>query len=155
VGISKFTIDRAAPSYIEELAKNMRMKDRREVTRQRPGMSLHEILSEAVDVSVFSRCGLVGGRVLAIWGLYVPHLLGDLGFPWAMTTDLMYENKRLVMNLTKFYTAKMQRITPTLVAHVDSNYLTALRWLSWAGFDTSESIEVNGYPFTLAIKEAA
>jgi len=135
---------------VEELAVNMRLADRREITRQRPGVSLQDIVREAVEVSLFSRCCIVDDRVMAIWGLHVPLLIAGDGYPWCMTTSVVESHLRLVIALTRRYVMKMREITPTLVANVDINHPQAVRWLSWAGFSTKERIDVNGYSFVVA-----
>ena len=136
-----------------DLVDNMRLQDRREVTRQYPNLSVAEIVSDAVDNSVFCACATVGGKVMAIWGLVIPQLLGSYAFPWCLTTDLVAvpAHRRNVILLSRFYVRKMLEFAPILVAHVDADHVLAARWLRWLGFDTSQEITVNGFKFRQAV----
>ncbi len=140
-----FRVVDVQPHHVDELCLNMRLADRREVTLQSPGKSLLKIVHDAIEISVFAHCLLVNNRVVAVWGLAVPLLLGSTGSPWAMTTDLIEDHPRMVAKLTRYYVKKLMEITPKLVADVHSDHLDAVRWLRWAGFDVSEGADLDGF----------
>lgn len=140
--------------HMEELAFAMRPQDRREITRTTNGMPVRKIIQESVSRSVYSRVAVIDNRVAAMWGLLVPVLMGELGYPWAMTTPVVDKHHKLFVAGSRFYIREMSKIAPRMSVWVDGEYRSALRWLTYLGFDVDKRITVNGFAFREAYLEA-
>lgn len=138
--------------YVNDLSENMRLEDRREVTKFRADMSVLDIVVDAVQRSTWCYCLTADDEVVAIWGIVIPGLMAGTGYPWALTTDLVedYRARRVVMWLSRQYLDRMRHEAPVLVAMVDEEHVKAVRWLQWLGFSTDEESVVNGSVFRKA-----
>ncbi len=61
-------------------------------------------------------------------------LIGDVGIPWLMGTDLVDAHKRAFLCESRRMVGEWQKRYPVLRNLVDARYTKALRWLTWLGF---------------------
>ena len=72
------------------------------------------------------------GRAFAIAG--VGPYVTDVGSPWMLATDRLYEHRRFFLRSTRPLVAAMLRSYPILINYVDARHRDSMRWLMWAGF---------------------
>lgn len=139
------------PQDVRDLAWSARVADRMEVQRYFDGK--HDTLSAvraAIADSCWSRCGLIGGKVAAIFGLAMAGSLAGRGSPWCITSAVVESNPMTFLNLSRVYLEEMRAMCPDMLCvHVDADHPQAPEWLRWLGF-TLEPTQINGYPFFVA-----
>lgn len=74
------------------------------------------------------------GRLVAMLGVVAADLLGGLGVPWMLGTDLVEQQQRALVRLSRAYIPRMMQALPKLVNYVDARNERAIRFLRHAGF---------------------
>lgn len=74
------------------------------------------------------------GRLVAMLGVVPADLLGGLGVPWMLGTDLVEQQQRALVRLSRAYIPRMRQALPKLVNYVDARNERAIRFLRHAGF---------------------
>jgi hypothetical protein len=123
-----------ATEHVAELARTMRQADRDEIAACGvPDPA--EAIQVSLDRATWAYCALVDGEVAAIFGI-APYgsLVGDLGVPWLLGSDLLPRHRKAFLRLAPHYVELMRMVHPKLLNIVDSRNAMAVRWLRHAGF---------------------
>ena len=128
------------PFDITHISAHIRMADAREIYNA-TGKPPLPVIRQAVANSRHSFVAAVNGVPMVIWGLVVWSDVTGRGSPWAFTCVGVERYKRQFMKYSKAFVAMAQEQCPVLLeVNVDAEYVAALRWLEWLGFDVSKKI---------------
>lgn len=134
------------------LALAMRRADREEVAAA-TGQSPVEALLESLDASEVAYTAIFDGEVAGMWGV-VPireTLLSAplAGVAWFLSGGVVDRYPVTFARMSRRIVEGLNRRYPVLHNVVDCRYETALRWLSWLGFEIHEPIPYGhaGLPF--------
>lgn len=132
---------------IEELAAYMRQADIDEVAAC--GHTPIGALEMSVPRSSQAHTALIGDKMAAIFGVVPLSLLGGIGSPWMLGTDLVASNPGAFMKESASYIRNMLEAYPHLFNFVDARNAKAIRWLRRAGFTLHASVPHGpfGMPF--------
>jgi ribosomal protein S18 acetylase RimI-like enzyme len=133
----------------EELAANLRAQDRAELVACGESDAVAAI-KDGIEASVLCWTIDVGGRVAAVLGLTpLEGLLGDIGVPWMLGTDLVRRHRGALVRLAPAYIARMLAAYPHLLNFVHAENSVAIRWLRSMGFELQPAIPYGplGAPF--------
>lgn len=127
------------PAHLDYLRDNLRVGDRHEITCL--GITPAEALRASYAGSIFSRTGILDGRVAAVWGCGGSPL-GGVGEPWLLTTP---EVERIPVRFVKIAQAEsreMLRLFPVLANYVAAEYRQACRMLECIGYRLGEPVAI-------------
>lgn len=85
----------------------------------------------AASVAVYS--GIVGDKLLCIWGLIPPTLLSDQAYLWLQTTPAAEEHQFILVRRGQIEMKKMLEEYPRIVGHCEVDAPQSMRWLGWLG----------------------
>jgi hypothetical protein len=97
-----------------------------------------ESLRDAQRTCLQMWSGLVDGDPACIFGVSPASLMGGIGVPWMLGTDVLHTAERPLARLSRPVVEVMQGWFPLLVNVVDNRNERAHRWLSWLGFTLSK-----------------
>lgn len=145
-------VEPATFAHVERL--ELRDGDRREV--EALGLSPREALTLSVARSVWADAYLADGEVAALMGLAVQPLVGGTAMPWLLTGRAVDRHAKDFLRLTHARTREMVAAHGTLVAQVHADYVQAVRWLAWLGFEIAppRPLGPRGAPFRQATLRA-
>lgn len=90
------------------------------------------------------------GEPIAIYGVRRKTLLGEVGTPWMMPTELMMTRK-VMRAMAKYGQVEVRRVSAGfkhLLGVKIADDAVSIRWLRWLGFTVSdETFDVNGTDF--------
>jgi hypothetical protein len=122
----------ATDAHIEAIVPNLRVADRCEI--EVAGLNPLTALMQSHRMALVSRCAVLGGEVIATWGMGGTPL-GDVGLLWLMTTPKIETIRKTFVRETHNEVAMMLAICPELRGMVDARYARAVRFLDVLGFD--------------------
>lgn len=134
------TITAARDADIDELARNIREADRKEiwlVAMMRPETVLYFELRQ----SVFAWTGRANGEIVCMFGVSEGSVITGTGMPWMLATDLLTKFQFYFLRRNKTFIDMMSRVFPVLYNYVDVENILAIRWLKWLGFKVSRQPE--------------
>ena len=145
-------VEPATLAHVERLA--LRDGDRREV--EALGLSPREALVRSLARSVWADAYLADGEVAALVGLVLQPLVGGTAMPWLLTGRAVDRHRKDFLRLSRTRTRAMAAAHGTLVAHVHADYVQAVRWLGWLGFEIAPPgpLGPRGAPFHRATLRA-
>jgi hypothetical protein len=127
------------PEDIVTLAKNLRRSDRIEIRAcTLKGASIKEIISDSVGYSTYSRAGFVDGELACLWGTGPVSVMGGVGMPWFLATNLVEQYPMVFLRRCKSVLAEMKGPYTTLENWVYAKNTGAIHWLKWLGFTFDE-----------------
>ncbi len=149
-----YTMFPATEDDARELAPLLRAGDLAEIAAQH-GRPPVDILVESVRASTEAVAGRADGRLICIGGVGSLTLIGRIGVPWLMGTDLIDLHRREFMRQTRTMIERFHDTYPVLRNVVDARYDAAIRWLRWLGFSFGAPVPmgVSGLPFLPFEKE--
>lgn len=133
--MAEYKILPASLEHFQELAHTMREADVAEVWA-----GWHKSPLEAIETSVtFSPeafTGLADGRVVCMFGVAKPFLIGgeNIGAPWLLGAEELPDHARAFLRLNKRYIEAVRQDFSRLENYVAADNETAIRWLGWLGF---------------------
>lgn len=130
-------VDLVEPRFgdCEHLAANLRAADRAEVEASTGSPDMLACIHASVDHSLYCWSAVdQDGRLVAMLGVVAADLLGGLGVPWMLGTDLVEQQQRALVRLSRAYIPRMRQALPKLVNYVDARNERAIRFLRHAGF---------------------
>jgi hypothetical protein len=106
-----------------------------------------EILTKALQTSVYTWVGLYKGQIECVFGL--GELSKSIGIPWFLSTDKFNEFKITFGKQSKQVVQTMLTLYPTLINIIDVRNTDSIHWLEWLGFtiDYYHPVYLKGYPF--------
>lgn len=132
----------------EILAPMLSDADRAEVLAL-SGREPLESLLEGIRYSAEAWTGLVDGEIVCIWGVVPQTLIGQVGVPWMLGSDLVRHYSVPFLRRNKPMIARWRQRWPVLRNVVDARHARAIRWLRWLGFEIGPPVPIgrNGEPF--------
>ena len=89
---------------------------------------------------------IVGDKVACVFGVAPLSMLGSVGIPWMLGTNLVEKYPLLFLRKCQNSVLAMSDSYATLINYVDARNKMAIKWLSWSGFHVFEEPEPYG-PF--------
>ena len=86
----KIEIRDVEPGDIDMLVENMRKHDIQEVNAA-TRMGIRNAVKTSVNLSSYSKTGLVNDELVCMWGVCPISLISGSGSPWMLGTDLINE----------------------------------------------------------------
>ncbi len=80
------------------------------------------------------------GRIICMAGICPASLIGRVGIPWLLGSDLVPAHRRAFMVETRRQVERWQGMFPVLRNLVDARYAAAIRWLRWLRFEIGEPV---------------
>ena len=119
------------------VAANMREADVREVWASSHSTP-ERAVRESLRVSTAAWIGYYDGWPVCVFGVAPLNMVAGIGSPWLLATDELTERPAAFLRRCRPYVARMLRVYPKLVNHVDDRNEASKRWLSWLGFTLCE-----------------
>lgn len=138
----KTTVRAARLSDVEPVANGMRARDVEEV-RAAGGFDPRAALLHSLDGDgLFWTLSDEDGPY-ALFG--VTHVAYDVGSPWFLATDRLYQHKKWFLRATPVFVRHMLDRYPVLMNYVDARHADSIRWLRYGGFVFDKYIPDFGY----------
>lgn len=133
---------------IAVLVRNMRDHDIQEVNAA-THMGIRNAVKTSVDLSSYSKTGLVNDELVCMWGVCPISLLSGSGSPWMLGTDLIKKKQRIFLRRSKPWLDDIRKDYRYLENFVDARNTLSIKWLKWLGFemDEAEPYGIHGEPF--------
>lgn len=131
------------PGDIEILAANMRQADIDEVGAC--GHSPIEALEYSVKASMHCWTATGDGELACMFGVTPISMLGGIGCPWMLGTELITQNAGAFIRHSRSYIQEMLQAYPHLFNFVDARNAKAIRWLKRAGFTLHDPVPHGPY----------
>lgn len=122
-----------SPEICEELLK---------LSPKAPVLTIADNIRNATDSwSVFYK-----EQILAVFGVSTNTLLGEIAFPWLITSTFIKGHTKELLKGTRVVINHWLFRYEMLENYVPADFTSSLRWLKWAGFtiDAPLPIGVNG-----------
>lgn len=129
----KLTFSEITEEDIQFVADNMRKSDRDEVMASNNYTS-RECLDESIKISHFAYTVKFDDTPVMIFGLVKPSALSDIGVPWALGTDGVFNGTREFLKRSVVLRDMMLEECSMLTNHVHCDNRQSIRWLKWLGF---------------------
>jgi len=124
-------IIKATEEHAIELSQNLKQADLEEVLAG--GHTPLEVLLCGVKTSLHAYSAIENGKVLAMWGINVPHLLGNEASVWLLTAP--HIKKRTLLKESRRFVDYYKQQYPHLMGMVYAPYKEAIKLLLYLGFD--------------------
>ena len=134
----------ALPDHCAELAPRLRRADALEI-RDMSDMDSLTALHTSLDVSVCAWTWLVDGVPALMTGVAAPSIVGNVGYPWLMTTDLVRSHVREFWRGSQNVLSTIRARYPRLEGLCDARYETSLRWLRRLGFFVEHPVKIEPF----------
>ena len=125
------------------LSKRIREQDQIEL-KAASGKPTLVTIRDAYDISEFALGIYLNNQLEGIFGVARFLDFEVFGIPWLMTTDKIVECPFVFLKNCPYWIDKMHDYFPILFNYVDQRNTTAIKWLSWCGFQFTQTIESYG-----------
>jgi hypothetical protein len=144
----KIEIREVEEGDIAILVRNMREHDKQEVNAA-TNMGIRNAVKTSVNLSSYSKTGLVNDELVCMWGVCPISLLSSSGSPWMLGTDLIEKKQRVFLRRSKPWLDDIRKDYRYLENFVDARNVLSVKWLKWLGFemDEAEPYGIHGEPF--------
>jgi hypothetical protein len=115
----------------DALAPHLRQADLAEIAAG-SGRDPLDVLRIGIAHSTCCWTAWQGSEVYAVFGVGPLSLVGGIGAPWLLGSDLIDRHPRVLITEARPYIAQMRALFPTLRNHVENR--KSIRWLKRAGF---------------------
>jgi hypothetical protein len=129
----RIEIVKATLEHVPGIAVNMRPADVAEVHAL--GKTPERTLANGIRHSDFAWYCAVDGKPACIGGVATVSVLGGVGMPWLLGTDVVEKNPRALMTKSAIYLRMMRANYTLLRNYVDARNRVAIRWLERVGFE--------------------
>ncbi len=147
------TILAATRDDVHELAPRLRAEDRAEVLAL--GFAPVDGLLQSVVGAQEAWTYRADRQIICMAGITPLSLIGRVGVPWLLGSDLVLQHRRTFMTETRRMVAHWLTQFDMLRNVVDARYEAAIRWLRWLGFEIGEPFLLGNGTFRVACKEVA
>lgn len=133
--MGKLVYTHAVTADLDELAVKMRQADKDELWAAGGG-DVRECLGEAVSWSISPTAARAeaDGSLLCVYGLVPASPLGDVGIPWLLGTDVLFDHAFTLTKGTRAWIELVRRSYPRLFNFVDARNTLSIDWLRLVGF---------------------
>lgn len=123
------------PGDVAYLAPRLRESDRLEITASTGLVDIAAILQDSIDRSLqVWVCCSPDGEPVSVMGVASLSLLGGMGCPWMLATDLVDRVPGRLMKHSRTFLGRMHELFPHLENFVDARNERSVRWLRRLGF---------------------
>lgn len=139
------TIDyvRATDEHAAQVLSRLRQPDAEEIRAM--GCTPEFGMASSLELATDARAWVVDGRAVCIFGYRAPDLMGQIAYPWLLTTDLVEDNRTAFGRRSRLWVRQLAASFPRLENLVDSRYTECLKWLAWLGFTVDEAKPLGPY----------
>jgi hypothetical protein len=124
---------------IEDLRRNMRDMDRREIAALTPHRTVNDALVSILDEGNLSFTARDDdGDLVAIFGIYEPTALGSAASPWLLGTEILFKHTRDLVLLSREAVQAWSRKYDVLHNVVWAQNVKSIRYLKAVGFTFSD-----------------
>lgn len=116
---------------IEELLAGLLLEDRQEILAL--GFEPEWAVRNSVATSVECWAIRGDGRLACLTGVCEPLALDSRVYPWMLGTELLLQQPRKTLVLSRRFIRMWQRRYPYMANYVDKRHHRAVRWLTWLG----------------------
>jgi hypothetical protein len=134
---SKISVVPATLEHAAYIASRMRKADMEEVAVS-SGRGPFTALRESLKSSAQAFTGMVEDVPVCMFGVGVLDILGGVGSPWLLGTDLVEKNAMAFLRRSKVYVRQMTDTFPYLYNYVDARNTLSIKWLKWLGFEMAD-----------------
>jgi hypothetical protein len=127
------------------LAERLRPEDSIEATAQ-CGSPL-KALEHSFNSSEFKITLLINDKPVAMFGLAVPVILGNVANIWLLGTPELAKIKKTFMVMSRIVVKRYLKMYPVLWAQVDARYTKTHKWLKWLGAEKISTYNLHGVKF--------
>ncbi|PUB87077.1 MAG: hypothetical protein DBP02_02195 [gamma proteobacterium symbiont of Ctena orbiculata] len=131
--VSEYTIEPAQVKDIDELLQDIRYADLQEIRALSP-TDPKTVLRQSLRISFEAYTLRIRGRVACIYGVGVMSWLNKDGAPWLIGTNLIAQNTRLFLRLSREISTPLLSKYRHLRQWVDARNRLSILWLKWLGF---------------------
>jgi len=139
----------AEDSDADALAPRLRAADRREIEAAL-GMDQTVVLRHGVRASDPCHAVVVGGAVVALFGVVPSARSPEIGSVWLLASEAFAAHAFFIVRSSKVWIPKLHERYRVLTNFVDARNEVHIRWLRWCGFVFVRRVErfgVGGLPF--------
>jgi hypothetical protein len=137
--VADIVIRPTEPGDVPILTANLRAADLAECEAYgRPDIGAG--IASSVARSPLCWSAFADGQLACILGVGVIDMLGGVGSPWMLGTDVLDRQSRVLVRRTPAYIARMRAAFPTLVNFVHAQNTTSVRWLRRLGFTLHDPV---------------
>ena len=138
---------------VHELAPRLRSEDRAEVLALgfAPVDGLLQSFAGAEEAWTYR----ADRQIICMAGITPLSLIGRVGVPWLLGSELVLQHRRTFMMETRRMVAHWLTLFDVLRNVVDARYEAAIRWLCWLGFEIGEPLSLGNGTFRVVHKEVA
>jgi hypothetical protein len=144
----------AATGYdVHELMPRLREEDRAEVLAL--GFTPVDGLLQSIVGAQEAWTYRADRQIICMAGITPLSLIGRVGVPWLLGSELVLQHRRTFMMETRRMVAHWLTLFDVLRNVVDVRYEAAIRWLRWLHFKIGEPFPLGNGTFRVACKEVA
>lgn len=129
-------------AHVGPIATRMRSDDVAECRAL--GRKPKEALRLGLRFSLAPVAVLIDRRPEAMLGVYPQSLIGSVGVPWMLGTEVLYDNARGFIELGPLVIGQMLADFALLENVVSVENVRAIRFLRWVGFSVTGPVQMHG-----------
>lgn len=141
----------AKPQHIATIARRMREIDKLECRTM--GHEPKNALRLGLLGSTIAWTVMINGRAEAMMGAAPISVVGGLGRPWLLMTDVAGKQAVTLVRLGRVYTMAMHRHYATLENWVHADNIKTIRWLSRLGYAVGPVDVIRGQPMRPFVRQ--
>lgn len=145
------TVLAATDDDVHQLAPRLRAEDRAEVLAL--GVDPVDGLLQSIAGAREAWTYRADRQIICMAGITPLSLIGRIGVPWLLGSELVLQHRRTFMTETRRMVAHWLTHFDVLRNVVDARYEAAIRWLRWLGFVIGEPFPLGNGTFRVAHKE--
>ena len=138
---------------VHELAPRLRGEDRAEVLAL--GFAPVDGLLQSIAGAQEAWTYRADRQIVCMAGIKPLSLIGRVGVPWLLGSELVLQHRRTFMTETRRMVAHWLTRFDVLRNVVDARYEAAIRWLRWLDFKIGEPFPLGNGTFRVACKEVS
>jgi len=123
--------------HIPHIAAHVRDADRDEFWALSM-MTPEEVLNQSFGLSHLAWTGLIDEVPVCMFGVVRASLLGNVGRPWMVGTDLLDKHQVVFLRRCRASLETMKMCFSKLENYIDARNVKAIQWLRWLGFSFNE-----------------
>jgi hypothetical protein len=128
----RYRVVPATEEHVRQVAQRIRTADRAEI--EAAGLRVDAAMAASLRASLWCSAAICRGWVICVWGVSPVSLIGGIGEPWLIGTDLMIKFRKSFLLESRRELKRMLRTFPVLRNRVSAVHEESIRWLAWLGF---------------------
>ena len=132
--MAQFKVVEAKYEHITAIANNLRGADERFLHKYCSD-TMEDTIMERLSNSDFKYCLLLDGKPVMLAGVTRPIMITNTGYSWLIGTNMMKKHRIAIARITRKYIRKFKENYDKIIALVDPEDETSVRWHEWVGFE--------------------